>query len=693
MNHKILVLVEGALPDVGIPAGVVPTLWLPGISRADLRGREDTPRLLAPLVWLAVAGQLFGHVNGKDWSLRALLGAERGPLRLNFASDTTTVEALKRAAPRLINQPIAETRSTVFDADKLDRLLSDDLHGDMLDWIDGVLDGAAEPERFTAFAARSARDLGFDPRKQGRDDAASLLVSQKGAWGKTWQRFSKASTGFHGVVQRLEVKEPPADLLADPSAYSRANSDREDELRRELLKLAEFPNARAEAATQAAEAKHGLRRDSVWAARGRAPLAQALAHLATIAKAEFLTASGPNALANQYVGSGWKVDAAAISALCLVKTDGDRAAVNAAIRALYLPWLDRGALTLQNIAKLGGVDFAKPKPLSSQPAVLLFVDGLRFDLAAALRERLEAQQLKVALNWCWSGWPTVTATCKPLATAVASALLPGPADPQFRPLLPSGKPADSKGVNALMKEAGWAVATLPLGDEPLWAETATFDEDGHKLGTRLVDTIADGLDTVAAKILSYVRAGRSVRIVTDHGWLLMPGGFVKAELPAALAEPDGKRTRCALVKEGAETSLTYVPWTWNDAVRVAAAPGAGSFYCAYEYAHGGISPQECVLPVIDIAGAAATQTVKITETSWAQLRLTVRAEGAADVAVDLLGDDGVSMLNARRAISSEGKASFPVSDDHEGKSALVVLFADDGATRLAERRVIVGGAI
>jgi hypothetical protein len=147
-----------------------------------------------------------------------------------------------------------------------------------------------------------------------------------------------------------------------------------------------------------------------------------------------------------------------------------------------------------------------------------------------------------------------------------------------------------------------------------------------------------------------------------------------------------------LVKEGAETNLTYVPWTWNDTVRVAAAPGARSFYAEYEYAHGGISPQECILPVIDIAAATTAKTVKIIEASWAQLRLTVRAEGAADVAVDLLGDDGISLLNARRTTNSEGRVSFPVSDDHEGKSALVVLFADNGVTRLAERRVIVGGS-
>ena len=45
---------------------------------------------------------------------------------------------------------------------------------------------------------------------------------------------------------------------------------------------------------------------------------------------------------------------------------------------------------------------------------LLFVDGLRMDLAQRWRELLGAEGAQVKLAWRWSGFPTVTATCKPL---------------------------------------------------------------------------------------------------------------------------------------------------------------------------------------------------------------------------------------------------------------------------------------
>ena len=149
-----------------------------------------------------------------------------------------------------------------------------------------------------------------------------------------------------------------------------------------------------------------------------------------------------------------------------------------------------------------------------------------------------------------------------------------------------------------MAEDGWGFT-----DEAgrLWLEIGTFDEDGHTLGARLADQIDQGITDCARTILSLARAGRRVRVVTDHGWLLVPGGLTKAALDTAIVEPDGKRTRCARIKVAAQTSYDFAPWSWNSAVHVAYATGAMSFFAGYDYAHGGISPQECVTPVIDVA--------------------------------------------------------------------------------------------
>ena len=56
----------------------------------------------------------------------------------------------------------------------------------------------------------------------------------------------------------------------------------------------------------------------------------------------------------------------------------------AALRAIYLPWLDAGAAALQALVLAGNAKLAQPKKPAPPPsgAVLLFVDGLRMDLAA-----------------------------------------------------------------------------------------------------------------------------------------------------------------------------------------------------------------------------------------------------------------------------------------------------------------------
>lgn len=88
--------------------------------------------------------------------------------------------------------------------------------------------------------------------------------------------------------------------------------------------------------------------------------------------------------------------------------------------------------------------------------------------------------------------------------------------------------------------------------------------------------------------------GACVRAVTDHGWLLVPGGMPKVELPAHLVAT--KWARCASVRGESSTAVPTFPWHWNPQARIASPPGIGSFIVNTEYAHGGVSLQECVVP-------------------------------------------------------------------------------------------------
>ena len=68
---------------------------------------------------------------------------------------------------------------------------------------------------------------------------------------------------------------------------------------------------------------------------------------------------------------------------------------------------------------------------------------------------------------------------------------------------------------------------------------------------------ASGIRPIA--FFSWYGPDEASTIVTDHGWLLMPGGLPHAALDVGLVEPNGKRTRCALVKAKSANLLSSGP--------------------------------------------------------------------------------------------------------------------------------------
>lgn len=683
-----------SVPSVIWPADTVPIIYLPGIGRETLKGAEDCPQLLQPLVWYTVAGSLFGHVNGKDWTVRAFLAAERGTLRLQIADDAATRAALASAASRFFSRPIEDLRAKLWDADQLNGLLAPDLNADMLDWIDGQLNELADPGRFHAFANLASKQLDFDPRKLGIADAIRRLTKREGRWHQIWTRFEGA-TGYEGVVAALALQEPSNlfDLDDNKDVYPKLNSKGEAKLRQDLLALTELSPEEGKGRIASLEKEHSWRRTTIWARRGEAPLALALEHLARIAAAKPLPPHDGPAMAQAYFDHGSAIDWAAMQALATAPRQIDREAVTVAIRAIYLPWLEEGAVALQHLLRSGKLKLAPPPNAAPAATTILFVDGFRMDLARELERRLSGQGLSVALNWSWSGFPTVTATCKPMVTPVAHLLSGPPQTSDVLPLAPNGKRANKSELYKLMKSEGWETDNALLPDQKLWAETADFDEEGHALGAKLAERLDAGIRDTADTVMQLVRSGRKVRIVTDHGWLLMPGGLPVAALDAGLTETNGKRTRCAMVKSRADTSYLQIPWTWNDQVYVAAATGARSFYAAYEYAHGGVSPQECILPVMDIAGSAPSRDISITEARWEGLRLRMTIAGGADLRADVrlgLETTGMSLSKGGRVLDENGKTSVLINDEHEGESASVVVL-DDHDRVVAHRTTRVGG--
>jgi hypothetical protein len=184
-------------------------------------------------------------------------------------------------------------------------------------------------------------------------------------------------------------------------------------------------------------------------------------------------------------------------------------------------------------------------------------------------------------------------------------------------------------------------------------------------------------------LCGWARQGRRVRLVTDHGWLLMPGGLPYAELHAGMTAPSARGNRVATLKDGAMTSYARLPWSWDKGVLLATPPGARAFYNGTEYAHGGVSPQECVLPVLDVTVDGAVPALSI-EAMWQRLRLRVEVKGGAGMMLDLrLASDayGPSLLTkGPRPLDDAGQVNVLVSDELVGKEVCLVVHPADAAS-------------
>ena len=228
-----------------------------------------------------------------------------------------------------------------------------------------------------------------------------------------------------------------------------------------------------------------------------------------------------------------------------------------------------------------------------------------------------------------------------------------------------------------------------------WTESGNLDTQGHSLQDKLAGQVHDQIELILERIESLLKAGwDEVRVVTDHGWLWLPGGLPKVALPRYLTE--SRWARCAVIKGGSNVEVPTVPRNWNVEERVAVAPGIACFSEGHKYAHGGLSLQECLIPVISVTGGTVLEATapQIAEVSWVGFRCRVRIEPAqlgwsVDVRTEVNNAD--SSITGVRTVNAEGSTSLLVGDDDlEGKSAVVVVL-DDGGNVLAKQAVIVGG--
>ena len=218
-----------------------------------------------------------------------------------------------------------------------------------------------------------------------------------------------------------------------------------------------------------------------------------------------------------------------------------------------------------------------------------------------------------------------------------------------------------------------------------WTEYGEFDKLGHDLQGKLAARIEDQLDLLVERVEALLEAGwKRVHLITDHGWLLVPGGMPKVKLPKYLAE--SRWSRCASIKDTSHVETPVAGWSWNPQERFAYAPGVHCFVAGQEYAHGGVSLQECVAPLFTFSSieASAEIIVTLSEVQWAGLRCRVKIEsGSEGLIADLRTkpNDPNSSITGPKGLDIDGKAALLVADDSlEGMMASLVII--DGSGRV-----------
>lgn len=705
-------MVARTLPEANWQADVVPVVYLPGVSRHELRAVEDCRRELQPLAELPFRGVWFTQDNTKDWTVSAFLASKRGGLALDVASDQPTREAIVHALGKLADTPVVELRGWRLEAADFHALLHPDPVKQLLRWMDApsATRRSWKPEEWRAFVAACQDRFGIDPEKDGELAAAEKLGGIEGSWGTVWERFAEAPAAYPNLPELLRRAKPrdEGNLFFHPECWPQCNERAEEELRQKVLEAGSLEQQAAAKEIEQLESIHGARRGWVWAKLGQAPLAFALEALLRLARAtsKALAGEGAEAFAAAYAQNGWRADGAVLDALAFVTKAQDVEAVKAAVRASYEPWLEAGAERFQEFmrARLPQASDCLSKSLAEVPpgTCILFADGLRLDVAKRFGIALERAGFVVRENLRWVPAPPVTATAKPVASPVADLIGgDGGLEQEFRPAVRgSRQPLTIERFKKLLADAKFQDLCSDATGDPsgrAWTEHGEIDQRGHREGWKLARRITEEIEGLVDRVRHLIEAGwREVRIVTDHGWLLLPGGLPKAEMPAYLVET--KWTRCAALKPGAKVAVPTAQWYWNPDVQIALAPGISSFLAGVEYSHGGLTPQESVIldllvrPAEPIGASATIESFR-----WVGLRCRVAVKaGKPGWSVDLRtkASDATSSIASGKepkSLSPAGEASLIVDEpDLEGTAATVVLL-DTAGRVLAKRNTTVGG--
>ena len=680
------------LPEANWDADTIPIIYLPGVAKSDLRNVENAVFNFQPLLEYQYTGTLFTQENGREWSILAFVENPMNGLGIKVAKDLATKEALRKTLPSIFQDGEILANKTIIDADYLNNQLFPDIIPTILKWLckGDVLLNTMDAGKQEVFTNLCISQYEFEPDYKNIKAIAEKLGSQKNAWKYVWQLYATAPHKYPEIEDLLRLAKP-ADLgigvfaLPDES-WPQVNEQREGALAQALTKAAKQDAEKALVTLHDLKNEHKGRRNWVWFELGKSPLADALhylVHMAAKASEAFPSASVED-LKDYYTTNGFSVDQFMRKSLAAVKSEKDKNIVKSIIHLFYRPWLESITHKFQKLVEQDASIFTSQKAVKETESFVLFVDAFRYELAEEFFNRLAKYKMKVSLKAGWSAIPSLTPTSKPSVSPIATAVSLQSIFTEFRPQLQNGKDLLTPVFRETLNAADVKVVSHAndiQGEGKYWQEIGDIDTKGHEEQADMVKRIEELFDQVQEALdVAFEKGIKRIKIVTDHGWLLLPGGLPKTQLNAGLTET--RWGRCALIKESATTDLLHLPWRWNPSIYIAYAPGISFFKANEEYAHGGISIHECLVPTLIVENPKVLNIeAEIKAVKWVKLKCTILTSDVPDgYLVDIrtkYNDAKTSIVLTKGKVIIGNTISLPVDDEHEFQAATIVLLNEN----------------
>ena len=215
-------VIASHVPEVSLSECRTPILYLPGVSRQDLRAIESCPDHLKPLAELQYRGVIWSQINAKDWTILAYLKSGQGGLGLDVSQDNDARNAMQLALCRLLDEDVALLKGKHLDKDYFNTLLTGDPIRDLLQWLDqgDAFQASRGENKWKAFVEVCKSQLDVNPLDEGVLTGSARLANHEGPWHAVWERYCEAPKLYPNIPTQIrQCAMPTVDLASDERTH------------------------------------------------------------------------------------------------------------------------------------------------------------------------------------------------------------------------------------------------------------------------------------------------------------------------------------------------------------------------------------------------------------------------------------------------------------------------------------------